>query len=815
MWYSGRLTRTMVAGVSALSTLAIGVAGGNGFAQVTVSGGPGDDVIDVRVTNIIVPQAAHGHAITWTPPMPPHPTPRPVSAPIAVEAIAGDIDISDGVGSTTMRMTLRNPGTVQQEAQLMVPVPVGATIRSFGFDGNGMEPTAKILPKDEARRIYEAIVRRAQDPALLEFVGYNLVRSSVFPVPPGKTQTVSLTYEQVLPRDGDRVDFVLPRTASLESTGTKWTIAGHIKSQQPIATLYSPSHEIHTTRISEKELKFEVPVAAAEQPGAFRISTLLEKAGEGLATSIVAYPDPQDANGGGYFLLLGGVPPAKDRGEGEGVAQPQSREVVLVIDRSGSMRGEKIEQVRAASLQVVEGLRDGEAFNIIDYSSTVERFSAKPVVKDAKTLADAKKYISDIKADGGTNIHDALLEALRPEVLAGEKGAMLPMILFLTDGLPTVGVTNEAQIRDAAARANTHKRRMFTFGVGFDVNAPLLDHLAEANRGASINVLPKENVEIAVSKVFKRLQGPVMNEPTLTVRLGAGGDGPASTRAVREVMPPVLPDLFEGDQVVVIGRYTSNEKMRLRIEGDYRGTKRSFDVDFDPSTASARNGFVPRLWASRRIAYLLDQIRQDAGTSAGQHEPPPELVKEIVELSTRWGILTEYTSFLATEVGAPATAAVPMAAAPAAAARVIEERAVRGDRGGLSSVNQSLNLKEAKSQQCANTTNSYWGADMQLRRVNSVQQVADQTLFCRGNRWMDARILKQKDGDTAKPDQTINFGSAEHFALACRLADEGGGEGGSRSALLAMRGEVMLLVDGKRVLITAPQNAAQVEPAAP
>ncbi|HMN40869.1 MAG TPA: VIT domain-containing protein [Phycisphaerales bacterium] len=809
-----RLTSAAVAGLCALSTLAIGVAG---FAQtsVSVSGGPASDVIDVRVTNIIVPQAAHGHAITWTPPTPDRRPPRPVSSPIAIEAIAGDIDIVDGIGSTTMRMTLRNPGTVQQEAQLMVPVPAGATIRSFGFDGGGLEPTAKILPREEARRIYEAIVRRAQDPALLEFVGYNLVKSSVFPVPPGKTQTVSLIYEQVLPRDGERLDFVLPRTASLESTGTKWTISGHIRSQRPIATLYSPSHEIRTTRVNDKELNFEVPVAAAEQPGAFRISTLLEKAGDGIATSVLAYPDPQDPSGGGYFLLLGGVAPAPARAEAEGVAQPQSREVVLVIDRSGSMRGEKIEQVRAAALQVVEGLRDGEAFNIIDYSSTVERFSAKPVIKDAKSLADAKKYINDLKADGGTNIHDALIEAVRPEVIAGEHGPMLPMVLFLTDGLPTVGVTSEAQIREAAARANTHKRRMFTFGVGFDVNAPLLDHLAEANRGASINVLPKENVEIAVSRVFKRLQGPVMNEPTLTAFLGAAGDGPASTRALREVMPPALPDLFEGDQVVVLGRYTGADKMRLRIEGDYRGAKRSFDVDFDPAASSTRNGFVPRLWASRRIAYLIDQIRQNAASSAGQHEPPPELVKEIVELSTRWGILTEYTSFLATEIGAPASAAVPMDAAPAAAARVLDRRAVKGDRGGMDSVNQSMNLKESKAQVCANSTNSYWSADMQLRRVNSVQQVADQTLFCRGNRWMDARILRQTDGETAKPDQTITFGSPEHFALACRLADEGGGEGGSRSALLAMRGEVMLLVDGKRVLITAPEEAAAVEPTAP
>lgn len=754
-----------------------------------------DDVIDVRVTNVVVPQASHGHGIAWR-------TPAQGAQAIQVSAVAGDIDINDGVGTTNVKMTLRNPGSVQQEAQLLVPIPAGATIRTFGFDGGGMEPTAKILPKDEARRIYEAIVRKAQDPALLEFVGYSLVKSSVFPVAAGGTQTISLTYEQVLPRDGDRIDFVLPRTGSLETTGTQWSVKGRVRAGRPITTLYSPSHELRTTRTSDREISFEVPQAAIAEPGAFRISALVDKPGaDGLSTSIMAYPDPQNADGGGYFLLLGGVPPRDVTIEREKMEKPQKREVVMVIDRSGSMRGEKIEQARNAAVQVIDGLADGEAFNIIDYSSTVERFSRQPVIKDAKTAADAKKYVRDLQADGGTNLHDALMEALRADATEG----MLPMVLFLTDGLPTVGVTSEWQIRTNAAQANTHKRRVFTFGVGMDLNAPLLDHLAEANRGASINVLPKENVEIAVSKVFKRLMGPVMNEPALSVRMGTGGDGPESTRAVRDLMPPRLPDLFEGDQIVVLGRYTTSDKMRLRIEGSYRGVKKTMDVEFDPAAASTKNSFVPRLWASRRIGYLIDEIRQAAGTSAGSHEPPKELVKEIVELSTRWGILTEYTAFLATEPGAPATAATPPPPmSPAAGARVefrIMERAAKS-RDGLAAVNQSVNLKEAKSQLCASPSNAYLDDHMVRRQISTVQQVADQTLFCRGNRWIDGRIMQQKDGESARPDKTIEFGSAEHFALACRLADEGG----NRSALLAMNAEVMLLVDNQRVLVTAPKQ---------
>jgi Ca-activated chloride channel family protein len=241
--------------------------------------------------------------------------------------------------------------------------------------------------------------------------------------------------------------------------------------------------------------------------------------------------------------------------------------------------------------------------------------------------------------------------------------------------------------------------------------------------------------------------------------------------------------------------------MRLRIEGDYRGAKKTMDVEFDPAAASTKNSFVPRLWASRRIGYLIDEIRQAAGTSAGSHEPPKELVKEIVELSTRWGILTEYTAFLATEPGAPATAAAPMGGAGAHVEFRIMERAAKS-RDGVGAVNQSVNLKEAKSQLCASPSNVYLDDHMVRRQISTVQQVADQTLFCRGNRWIDGRIMQQKDGESAKPDKTIEFGSSEHFALACRLADEGG----NRSALLAMNAEVMLLVDNQRVLVTAPKQ---------
>lgn len=754
----------------------------------TITVHPGGTV-DIRVPNIIVPQAPRGRAITI----------RPNPQAVEIASVDATVDLRESVATTTLRMTVKNPASTQQEAEMLVPVPHGAAIRSFGFDGPGQEPTAKLLPRDEARRIYEEIVRRSLDPALLEFVNCSFVRSSVFPVPANGESTITLTYENVLSADaaaggggggGSRIDFVLPRSGSLEASGTKWTIKGRAVSERVIGTVYSPSHPLNTTRVSDKEHTFDVPAAAGGNPGAFRISLLIGAgSNDPLPASVLLYPDMDEgvAAGNGYFMLLGGVPALPP----EAHKRTPKREVTLVIDRSGSMRGEKWEQARGAAVAVVEGLNDGEAFSIIDYSDTVQRFGNGPVIKDASTLADARAYLNGLRAEGGTNIHEALQQALKQPVTPG----FLPLVVFLTDGMPTVGITDEARIRDDSAAANTFKRRVFTFGVGYDLNAPLLDRLAEATRAAAINVLPGENIENSVSRVFRRLAGPVMNEPVLAARHTAD-PGPRMP-AVHDVLPARLPDLFEGDQLVVLGRYTTTpDGARLRLEGEYLGQRRTFEFAIDPARATTANAFVPRLWASRKIAFLLDEVRQ-AGVSGDVRTDPRtrELIDAVVKLSMRWGILTEYTSFLAEDPSGTPVAATTheerlSLAMDAAAGRVAE-------RSGAGAVNQSMNLKAGQMAACANADNTYWNANMQQVRVLSVMQVADQTLFCRGGKWIDSNLVDKPEME--KPDRTIEFGSAEHFALACRLAETDAGAG--RQALLAQRGDVYLLVDGQRVLV--------------
>jgi Ca-activated chloride channel homolog len=688
--------------------------------------------------------------------------------------------VRDRAATTMMEIQLRNPGGARQEAELLVPVPDGAVVRGFAFQGNGAEPSARLLSRDEGRETYNRIVSQARDPALLEFAGYNLVRSSVFPVEPGGTQAVRLTYEHLLPVNGDRVDYILPRSESVEYT-VPWRIAVKISAGTSITAVYSPSHRLKTARPKPNVAAVELAPDAGTEPGPFRLSFLRERAD--VSASLFAYPDPKI--GGGYFLLLAGLPPQ--------AAQPDSaglkREVTLVIDRSGSMRGEKLTQVREAALQVLAGLDDGEAFNVILYNEGVEPFAPKPVRKSRDTIKDATEFLEAMTARGGTNIHDALLEALKQPPAEGA----LPIVLFMTDGLATVGQTSEAAIRELALKGNPHGRRIFTFGVGVDVNTPLLEKIAYESRATTTFVLAAEDVEVKVASVFQRLKGPVLADPSLAI-----GESAARRRA-RELIPGRIPDLFEGDQIVLLGQYAGEEPLEFTLRGNYRGTPRVFQFRLPLDQATTRNGFVPRLWASRKIGLLVDAIREQGGapgvvsreakgtTSAATRE----LVDEIVKLSTEFGILTEYTAFLARE----GTDFSQKDKVLLEAENLFRNRAIQ-TRSGLSSVNQDLNNQAQKDISCVNPLNKYWDASMNEVATAAVQQVCDLAFYKRREGWVDSRLVTSQT--MVPPQRVITFGSQEFRDLATKLAREG------RQGSIALRGDILMLVDGQRVLVKAP-----------
>jgi len=755
---------------AAISLGLLGLFPAWGPAQVTTT----TTTTTVDGPHVIVPQVSI------------HPHRRPhVGAPVELTAVSANISVEDQVASTTVELTLTNRSNAAQEAVILLPVPDGVAVRSLVYDGVGPEPTAKVLPRDEARSIYDAIVRSMRDPALVEFAGYNLIKTSAFPIPPGKSQKLSLTYEQVLPMDGDRVDYALPRSEAL-SGGGAWTIHAEIRSRRSITGVYSPSHEITTTRVSDRHVRIELTGKPAEQPGAVRFSYLLGRSDDPLSVSTIAYPDPTLFDGkGGFFMMLAALPGASQE-------LRVKREVILVLDRSGSMQGEKMRQALAAAAQIIEGLEEGEAFNIIDYSESIQSFAQAPVIKSQVTVAQARDYLNRIRASGGTNIHDALLEALRSPPTPG----MLPMVLFLTDGQPTVGERSETGIRNALKKANDAERRIFSFGVGFDVNTPLLTAVSKASRGAATFVLPDEDVEVKVSQVFKRLAGPVLASPRLTV---IGTDGEADTRALRELLPAELPDLFEGDQIVLTGQYTTDKPVRLRLSGEYLGEPKHFDFELDVSGASTRHGYIPRIWANRKVAALVEHIRLAAADTADPMSDAArkEIVEEIIALSTKYGILTEYTAFLATEPERRFDTPERRAENFRDAEDAIRRRAA-GVRLGAGGVAQELNVqRQAASPATVGRYRYLKDEGEQIREVEitTVQNVADRTFFQRGGRWVESQLLAT---ESEKPDRVVEFGTDEYLSLARELARD------NRQVALALGGDVLLQVGKERVLVKGP-----------
>ncbi len=692
--------------------------------------------------------------------------------PVNITGIRAGAVILEQVAVTTLEISLRNPSHIRQESELLVPVPDGAVVSSFAFEGNSSEPAVELLPKEAAAATYNNLVAKIRDPALLEFAGYSLLRSSVFPIEAGGTQKVRLTYENLLSADGNRIDYILPRSESV-SCAVPWEISVRIESKTPIHTVYSPTHRIRTVKRSENTISASVSREYGLEPGPFRISYLLRQ--DEVTASFLAYPDP--GIGGGYFLLLAGLPDEAGHGKKTAV----KREVTLVIDRSGSMRATKMDHVKKAARDILDGLEPGEAFNLISYNESVESFAPHPTILTQDTRARARYWIDHLHPNGGTNIYDALVEALRPAPLEG----LLSQVLFLTDGLPTVGRTSESTIRNMVDSSGNICRRIFTFGVGSDVNTPLLSWIAEHTGGAATFVLDNTDLEAKISRTARRLAGPVMTEPQLKV---LDKNGREAYGAIHDMLPQ-LHDLFQGDQIVVLGVYQENRPVVFELTGNLYGHKRAFRFPFNPGYASVRNSYVPRLWASRKIGFLSDAIRQ---TQLPVTDPRvKELVDEVVRLSTEFGVMTEYTSFLALE----GTDLSRRNAVLQEATSNFVNRALKV-RSGKASVNQELNNGLMKGQLTLNHTNRLTDQDLEEVSTVSVRQVADRTFYRKNSQWVDSDLVSQSMN--TKPDREIHFGTKEYFGLAERLASDG------RQGVLALGGDILIIVDGRLILITGP-----------
>lgn len=754
--------------------------------------------------------------------------------PVEVRSVDADVVIDGEVAKTTLAITLFNPSSQMARCELAVPVPGEAAISAFSLDGLEGDPPAKLLPRDEARAAFEAIVRKMVDPGLLEFAGYGLIRSSVFPVPPNGEQTFRLTYEQVVDGDGTRVEYELPRSIAAENAPA-WdidlTITGGSEKtgQGPVLSAFSTTHNADV--VVHDDGSATINAGNLRDPGPFRVVAMRAQ-GDGPAMSMLMYPDPQ-AVGKGFFMLVMAAP------EHPADAPRVAREITIVLDRSGSMQGEKFTQATQAAKQVINALGDDESIRIVDYSSEVSSFSVDAGTPDKAKAAGA--YLDGLTAVGGTNINEALLTALREPVPAG----VLPIVLFLTDGLPTVGITGEKAIRENVLEANRalatkvndedgRGRRLFTFGVGHDVNVPLLTDLARATRGVPEFVAPEQDVEAAVGRVFDRLSGPVLTD------LSIAGSTPIACgfEPISDMFPRTPGDLFEKQRLIVLGRYAECPGgVSVKVSGNAGAGESVRTIAIDPDQASTKNGHIARLWAQQKITWLIDEL-QSAGADPkvqqldSLRDDPrlAELIDEVVHLSTTYGILTEYTSFIAAEDSMLANAALNRAElarviggvnsvrSGEAAVQLGQNRLARQSAGGGGGQSPFQSVSAEPSADSAEMTAGGLVlmapaakiTDLQSRvetisRIRTtVQNVGPDTLYNQRGRWVDANLvnadqqLADPEKDRPAPDETVAFGTDRYFEINFQLAAT------NRQALMAVPGEVEILLDGKRILLQNP-----------
>ncbi len=569
--------------------------------------------------------------IIYHPPHPhPRPRPRPIPQPPAsykIKELSVQARLVDQVARVQVTQSFVNTGSRQMEVSFVFPLPYDSAVDQLTFMVDGKEYAGKLLAADEARKIYEGYIRRNQDPALLEWIGTGMFKTSVFPVPPGAVRTVNLRYNQLLRKDHKVTDFLVPlATAKYTAKAIERVLLSvSIESSSPIKSVYSPTHKIEVKRPDSRHanIKYE---AKNEVPSTdFRL--FFDAASGDLGASVISYRP--DADEDGYFLMLAS-PTIKAKGKDR-----PSKTTIFVVDRSGSMSGKKIEQAKEALRSVLNNLREGDTFNIVAYDSSVESFRPELQRYDDATRKAALGFVEGLYAGGSTNIDGAMSTALNMIQDADRPS----YVIFLTDGLPTAGETNEAKIVERAGKNNKHRSRVITFGVGYDVNSRLLDRLSRANFGQSEFVRPDEDIEAHVSRLHNRISAPVMTDVEVTfdlesARVQDGG-------AVNRVYPKNVYDLFEGEQLVLAGRYRKPGAAKIVIRGKVGNRQRKYDfpAKFVKRSGDESYAFVEKLWAMRRIGEIIDEL-----DLKGKND---ELVKELVALSTKHGILTPYTSFLA------------------------------------------------------------------------------------------------------------------------------------------------------------------------
>lgn len=631
------------------------------------------------------------------------------------------VTIIDQVAVTHVDQVFYNPNDWAVEGTYLFPLPADAAVTGFSLWVDGEPLEGQVLEAQEARQMYQQIVSSLRDPALLEYAGRGVVQAQIFPIPPKGERRVELEYTQVLAAEEGLVRYIYPLSTEKFSTEAleQVSVSVTIHAGASIRAVYSPSHAIDVQRRGELDVDASYEAADVLPDADFALYYSL---GETEAFHLVSARDATDpSDPDGFFLLLLAPRP-------EAEAAPLPKDLILVLDHSGSMEGEKFTQAQAAARYILAHLNPEDRFNLVTFSSGVETYSRR--LAPAAEAPEATAWIDRLSAVGSTDIQRALAEAA---ALAGSERPTY--LIFLTDGLPTVGVIDSEAILADFERSATQNLRLFSFGVGYDVDTFLLDSLAQDHHGASFYVQPGERLDESLSTFYARISTPLLTDLALDF-----GD-----LSVYDLYPMPLPDLFRGGQIVVVGRYRQPGGGEIRLSGwleenemTYRFPDQALVERSTPGDPLA--ALLPRLWATRKIGYLLNQVRLNGADS--------ETVDQIVRLSIRYGIVTPYTSYLVTEE-------LPLG-------EEAQEELIERESQALSAPQAASGAEAVQKAADQGAMQAAEAPAVQSREILSqVRMVGGRTFALQDGTWIDTGFDPQSMQVTP-----VVFLSADYFALA-------------------------------------------------
>jgi Ca-activated chloride channel family protein len=535
-----------------------------------------------------------------------------------VKSLKVETSIKDQYAYTKIEQVFYNPSNMNLEGYFLFPVPKGCVIKNFSMDINGKKMQAELLDATKARQIYEDIVRKLKDPALLEYSEQSLFKVRIFPIEALKEKRIEISYTEILEKDNNTEEYIFPlNTKKYSATALKnISFKIDVESSASIKTIYSPTHEMEINRKDDKHATIGFEAASLKEDADLRLFIGFND--DKIGMSLISYKEPGDE---GFFLL--NISPGVIKTTDEIV----SKDITFVLDVSGSMAGKKMEQAIKSMIFCVENLNPTDRFEIIRFSTEAEALFSKRVIADQANKAKAIDFIKKLRPIGGTNIDEAISLACKEK-----KDPNRPhLIVFITDGKPTIGEINDEALLKKIKTTNSENTRIFTFGIGNDLNTILLDKITEETKAYRTYISEQEDIELKISNFYTKVSSPVLTD--IVLNFSANGK-------TRNIFPHDIPDIFKGSSITVFGRFESTGPVKITLEGKLNGKpeKYNFSGSFEDVTS---NDFVPPLWAARYIGYLLDQIRMN-----GQNQ---ELVDEVTRLAKKYGIITPYTSYLILE----------------------------------------------------------------------------------------------------------------------------------------------------------------------